>query len=259
MDYIVGSIMFILGSAIASFLGVVIYRVPNGISVVKPSSFCPKCKKSIKWYDNIPIISYLILRGKCRYCKTKIGINSFFLELLGGLLFLFTFISYGLSYDLIFLLPIISVLIIIAGIDYNNKIIYDWSWILFLILTIGYVSYLAITNKEVPYEYFVGASIGFISFLLIRVVGKLIYKQEVLGMGDVILMGIAGLLLNYKVWLFALLVGSFVGSIIELSLIALKKRDRLDEIAFGPYLVLGIIVGIIIGNYVVKLFLEAVI
>ena len=72
-------------------------------------------------------------------------------------------------------------------------------------------------------------------------------------------MGIAGLLLNYKVWLFALLVGSFVGSIIELSLITLKKRDRLDEIAFGPYLVLGIIVGIIIGNYVVKLFLEAVI
>ncbi len=258
MNYIIGVFIFILGSVIASFLGVVIYRVPNDMSIVKPNSFCPECKKSIKWYDNIPIISYLILRGKCRYCGAKIGINSFLLELLGGILFLLTFVFYGFSYDLIFLLPIISVLIVIAGIDYHNQIIYDWSWILLLVLTASYVLYLGLYNKEVPLENFVGASIGFISFLLIRIIGKLIYKQEVLGMGDVILMGIAGLLLGYKVWLFALLVGSFVGSVIEISLIGLKKRDRKEMIAFGPYLVLGILVGIICGSWVVNYFLGLV-
>ncbi len=258
MNYIIGVFIFILGSVIASFLGVVIYRVPNDMSIVKPNSFCPNCKKSIKWYDNIPIISYLVLRGRCRYCDAKIGINSFLLELLGGTLFLLVYVFYGFTYDILFLFPIVSILIVIAGIDYYNQIIYDWSWILLLLLTASYVLYVGLYNKEVPLENFVGASLGFISFLLIKGIGRLIYKQDVLGMGDVILMGIAGLLLGYKVWLFALLVGSFVGSLIEISLIALKKRDRKDVIAFGPYLVLGILCGIVFGNIVVDYFLGLV-
>ena len=121
MNYIIGAFIFILGTIIASFLGVVIYRVPNNMSIIKPNSFCPNCKKEIKWYDNIPLISYLVLRGKCRYCKSKIGIGSFLLELMGGVLFLLAFIFYKLSYDLIFILPIISILIVIAGIDLKTS------------------------------------------------------------------------------------------------------------------------------------------
>ena len=256
INYIIGIFMFILGSVIASFLGVVIFRVPQNMSIIKPNSFCPNCKSSIKWYDNIPIISYICLRGKCRNCKSKIGISSLLLELLGGVLYLLAFLSYGLSYDLLFIIPIISLLIIIAGIDMHYQIIYDWSWISLLIVTSGYVLYLGLTKWEVPYENFIGASIGFLSFLLIRVVGKLVAKQEVLGMGDVILMGIAGLLLNYKVWLFALLVGSLLGSIIEITLLILKKREKGESVAFGPYLVSGILIGILYGNQVINWFLS---
>ena len=256
INYIIGIFMFILGSVIASFLGVVIFRVPQNMSIVKPNSFCPNCKSSIKWYDNIPIISYICLRGKCRNCKSKIGISSLLLEIFGGVLYLLAFLSYGLSYDLLFIIPIISLLIIIAGIDMRYQIIYDWSWISLLIVTSGYVLYLGLTKWEVPYENFIGASVGFLSFLLIRVVGKLVAKQEVLGMGDVILMGVAGLLLNYKVWLFALLVGSLLGSIIEIALLILKKREKGESVAFGPYLVSGILIGILYGNQVINWFLS---
>lgn len=256
ISYIIGIFMFILGSVIASFLGVVIFRVPQNMSIIKPNSFCTNCKTPIKWYDNIPIISYICLKGKCRNCKSKIGISSLLLEILGGVLYLLAFLSYGLSYDLLFIIPIISILIVIAGIDMHYQIIYDWLWISLLIITSGYVLYLGLTKWEVPYENFIGASIGFLSFLLIRVVGKLVAKQEVLGMGDVILMGIAGLLLNYKVWLFVLLVGSLLGSIIEITLLILKKREKGEPVAFGPYLVSGILMGILYGNQVINRFLS---
>lgn len=259
MNIIIGIFLFILGASIASFLGVVIYRVPNDMSIIKPNSFCPSCKKEIKWYDNIPILSYILLRGKCRYCHSKIGISSLLLELLGANLFLFTFLSYSLSYDLLFLLPIECILLVIAYIDYYNKIIYDWSWIILLILSCLYVLYLGLSNYEVPLDNLIGALVGFLSFLAISLIGKLIAKQDVLGMGDVILMGIAGLMLGYKVWLFALLVGSFVGSIVEVTLLKLEKRERGETIPFGPYLVLGILVGILIGRQVIDYFLGLVI
>lgn len=259
MNYIIGAFIFILGTIIASFLGVVIYRVPNNMSIIKPNSFCPNCKKEIKWYDNIPLISYLVLRGKCRYCKSKIGIGSFLLELMGGVLFLLAFIFYKLSYDLIFILPIISILIVIAGIDLKHQIIYDWSWIILLILSAGYVLYKSLVAWQIPWDNFIGAGVGFGSFLLIKIIAKLVAKREALGMGDVILMGIAGLLLNWKVWLFALLVGTLLGTIIEVSLIIFKKRKRSESVAFGPYLVVGILTGLLVGEQVINWYLSLVI
>ena len=258
MSYLIGVFMFILGTIIASFLGVVIFRVPNNMSIIKPNSFCPNCNKPIKWYDNIPLISYICLKGKCRYCKSKIGISSFLLELMGGILYLLAYLSFGLSYDLLFIIPIISLLIVIAEIDYYHQVIYDWSWISLLIIVAFYVLYLGLTKWMVPIDNFIGAGIGFISFLLIKVIGKIASNQEVLGMGDVILMGIAGLLLDYKIWLFSLLAGSLLGSIIEITLIICKKRKRGETVAFGPYLVSGMIVGILYGSQIVDWFLKLV-
>ena len=259
MNYIIGVFIFILGTIIASFLGVVIYRVPNNMSIIKPNSFCPNCKKEIKWYDNIPLISYIVLKGKCRYCKNKIGLSSFLLELTGGLLFLFAFLIYGINYDLLFILPIISVLLIIAGIDKNHQIIYDWSWILFLVLSAGYILYKSLIKRIIPWDNFIGLGVGLVSFLLIKYIPQLITKKEVLGMGDVILMGIAGLLLNWKIWLFSLLIGTLIGSIIEITLIIFKKRIRGEPVAFGPYLVTGILAGLLVGEQIVNWYLAMVI
>lgn len=259
MNYIIGTFIFILGTIIASFLGVIISRVPNNMSIIKPNSFCPNCKHEIKWYDNIPIISYIVLKGKCRYCKNKIGISSFLLELVGGILFLLAFLSYKSSFDLLFILPIISLLIVIAMIDLNHQIIYDWSWILLLVFTIAYILYKNLISKTIPWDNLIGALIGFVSFLLIKIIAKLIAKKEALGMGDVILMGVAGLLLNYKVWLFALMVGTLLGTIVEVLFIIFKKRKRSEPVAFGPYLVVGILTGLLFGEQIINWYLSMVI
>ena len=258
MDYIIGAFIFIFGTVMASFLGVVIFRVPEEMSIVKPNSFCPSCHKEIKWYDNIPLISYIVLKGKCRYCKEKIGVESFLLELFGGLLFLGAFLSYRLSWDLLFILPLICILIVIAGIDAHHQIIYDWSWIVFLIFSVIYVLYQSLTSKQVPWANFIGAGVGFVSFLLIRILSKLIAKKEALGMGDVILMGIAGLLLGWGNWLLSLMIGSLVGTIVEVTLLLLKKREKSEPVAFGPYLVTGILVGLLVGQKIINWYLTVV-
>lgn len=259
MDYIVGVFCFIFGAIIASFNGVVIHRVPLHLSIVSPGSMCAECKEKIKWYDNIPILSYIILRGKCRHCHTRIGISSLILEIVGGLVFLLAFIQFRYSFDTVFCMLISWILIIIAGIDYKHHVIYDWSSIIFLALSIAYFIY-NITFHQLPYwDFIIGGAIGFLVFFLIRVVGKWIKKVECLGMGDVILMGIAGLLLGYKSLLLAVLFGTFIGSIIELTLIALKKKDRNAEIAFGPYLILGILIALFYGQAIIEWYLRLVI
>ena len=144
-------------------------------------------------------------------------------------------------------------------IDLNHQIIYDWSWILLLIFTIAYILYKNLISKTIPWDNLIGALVGFVSFLLIKIIAKLIAKKEALGMGDVILMGIAGLLLNYKVWLLALMVGTLLGTIIEVLLIIFKKRKRSEPVAFGPYLVVGILTGLLFGEQIINWYLSMVI
>lgn len=259
MNIIIGVFLFILGTVLASFIGVVIYRVPNKMSIVKPDSFCPSCKTPIKWYDNIPLLSYLILGGKCRYCKAKIGINSFLLELSGGILFLLAFLMYHLSVELIFVELIICILLVIFGIDFNHKFIYDWSLIIFFVLTCGLLLYVSLVNKEVPIKNFIGFGVGFFSFLFIKLIAYLITKRDCLGTGDVILMGIGGFLLGWQNWLLSVLVGSVLGSVIELILIKLKKRSKEEEIPFGPYLVIGILFSLLFGEVIINWYLSLVI
>lgn len=259
MIYILAIFSFILGACISSFCGVVIYRVPNKISIIKPNSYCPNCKNSIKWYDNIPIISYIILRGRCRYCKEKIGLNSFLLELLGGILYLLIFLAYGISIYTILYMLISIILIIIFGIDYNTYSIYDFSLIIFGILSIITIVYISISNMIVPYNNFIGLASGFIFFYLIRVISKLIYKREALGMGDVLLMTVAGLLLGWQKLLLSILIGSVAGSIISIILIITHVKNKEDAIAFGPYLILGILVAMLYGDNIINFYLGLVI
>lgn len=255
MFLILAIFSFIVGSVFASFIGVIAYRLPRGMSIVKPDSFCPSCKHSIKWYDNIPIISYIILGGKCRYCKGKIGISSLIFEIIGGISFLLIFLQFGISIDTLFLMAICFILLMIGLIDYYNHFIYDWSNYTFLGLSLIYIIYLSVMGKFVPIEYLIGGLLGFGVFLLIRIVGKLAMKQECLGMGDVILMGAGGLLLGYKSLLLAVLIASVFGAILSLVLIALKIKSREDEIPFGPYLILGIYIAMVYGKTIIDWYL----
>lgn len=249
---------FILGSALASFASVVIYRVPNHQSIIKPNSYCISCMKEIKWYDNIPILSYIILRGKCRSCKAKIGLFSFFLELIGGISFLLIFLKFGFHIETIIYMLITFILLIIFGIDYTTYEIYDFSLIIFGILSLVLIIYESIINKAFPTENIIGLLAGGMSFFLIRVIGKLIYKQEALGMGDVLLMAIAGFMLGWKNLLLAILIGSLLGSIISLFLIAIKVKNKESQIAFGPYLVTGIFIAMVYGQDIIHFYLGLV-
>ncbi len=258
MNIILAIFSFILGAILASFGGVIIARVPYGESIVKPQSHCSNCNNNLKWYDNIPILSFIILRGKCRYCKSKIGYFYFIIEILGGLIFLLVFLQFKISYNTIIGFFISFILLIMAGLDYKTHYVYDLSLIsLFLVSAASYIIP-QIINLEFNPDGLIGLAVGFLGFLLIRIIAKLITKEEALGLGDVYLMGTAGLLLGWQNLLLSVLFGSVIGAIIEVTLIIIKKKNRESEIAFVPYLALGIFLAYLYGNTIIDWYLRMV-
>ena len=248
---------FLFGTIMASFFGVVIDRLPRGESIVTPPSHCPSCGHRIAFYDNIPILSYLILRGKCRHCHSKIGLFSFVYELLGGLLIALVVFVFGVNYLTLFMVPIALVLYFIAGYDYKTMEILDVSWILLALLAISLFFYRVFGLGEDYLPYLIGAAAGLLFFLAIKLIGRLVLKKECLGGGDVILMGIAGLLLGPLSLLLSVIVGSFAGTVIESILLLAKKKDR-GPIAFGPYLVFGILFALLFGRAIIDSLLGVI-
>lgn len=253
---------FVFGTVFASFAGVVAYRVPKGQSILKPDSYCPSCHNDIKPYDNIPILSWLILGGKCRYCKARIGVFSLMCEIFGGIGFLGAYLMYG---DTIVHLPILCALlcmvflfIIIAAIDYETHDIYNVTLILFGILALFISLYRILALNESVWNFLGGAALGFGFFGLIALVSKLILKRDALGSGDIWLVGIAGAMLGALSLLIAILISTLIGSIIELAKIKWGKQDAKSEIAFGPYLLLGIAFMAICGNELLDFYWKVV-
>lgn len=258
MTLILSIFSFILGTVIASFSGVVIYRVPRHMSIVTPGSMCPSCHSKIKWYDNVPILSYIILKGRCRNCKANIGASSLVLELLGGICFLLAFLRFRLSIMTIIAMLAIWILLIIAFIDLDSHNIYDFSLYIFLVVAIGNVVYNGIKDYHSLYTFAIGFAVGLIFFLLIRIIGGKILHQECLGLGDVYLMAIAGLMLGWQLWVLAVLISSVVGAIISIILIKIGAIKRDGEIPFCPFLVMGIIISLLCGNTLIAWYLGLV-
>ncbi len=253
---------FILGAVFASFAGVVAYRTPKGFSIVKPDSYCSACGTDIRPYDNIPILSWLILGGKCRSCKAKIGIFSLLCEIFGGIGFWAAYWMYGNSLTelpiLIALLCTVFLFIIIAAIDHETHNIYTVTLILFGAIALFISLYRIFVLKDSMWSYLGGAALGFGLFGIIALVSKLLLKREALGSGDIWLVGIGGLMIGAFPLLIAIMLASLLGSVIELTKIALKKSERDGEIAFGPYLLLGIGLMAIFGNEFLQFYWKVV-
>lgn len=255
MDLLIGTFAFLFGAAFASFAGVVAYRVPKGISLTKPDSYCPACNTPIRAMDNIPILGYLRLRGKCRHCGASIGLFSLMLELAGGLGFLFAYLRYShRPVQMVLLMMLIILFLVMSAIDWESHVVYDLTLWLFAILTVGLValrvSYISVWNHVF------GAAMGFGFFYAIGVAAKMALKREALGSGDVFIVGIGGGLLGALELLFAILVGTLFGSVIELIKIKRNRSSREEEIAFGPYLLLGIGVMAIWGELIMEGYWE---
>ena len=251
----------LIGLVVGSFLNVVIYRLPNNMSLAKPASHCPKCDSPIKWYDNIPILSYIILRGKCRNCGEKISIRYPFIEFLNTVLWflcLLVFTNFILPNNelnwLKFIVSCIlcSVLICIFFIDLDSMEIPE---VLQLFLLLGGVVLLLDhpSQETIMLKVFGFLGAGLL-FYLVNLVFKLIRKRDGIGFGDIELVALMGLVLGGYKMIYALIIAC-VGGGIFLIIYSLIKKDKGREYPFAPLLVTGILIAMFTGDMVVNWYL----
>ena len=229
MDIWYAVIFFVTGTIIGSFLNVVGYRLPKGMSISKPSSHCPSCKHKLKAVELVPILSYIIQLGKCKKCKQRISLFYLLFELVTGLLFLVSYLTWGFSAELFISLIFGSILLVIIISDIIYMIISDEVLIfggilLFLLrLYMGYYFLDIIINAVVP----------FVVLFLIKLLGDFFFKKESLGGGDIKLMLIFGLAIGWQLSLLSVFLASFIALPIALIILAVKKTNI---IPFGPFL-----------------------
>ena len=243
-------LVLIIGLCIGSFLNVCIYRIPKEESIVFPASHCTSCGHELKFYELIPIVSYIFLRGKCIKCKSKISIKYPLIEILNGLLYLLLFIKYELSFNFIFYCLLVSLLIVISIIDLESKYVYSSTTIVGVLLAIIYVIIGAYLGEVKILNNLLGGLIGYgIIFLIIILTGGM-------GEGDADIAGICGLFIGIKGVLVALFLAIILGGIFASIVLILKIKDRKSEIAFGPYIAIGTLIWILIGQKILTLYVS---
>jgi leader peptidase (prepilin peptidase)/N-methyltransferase len=233
MFFLMNCFAFIFGAAIGSFLNVCIFRLPAETSIVKPRSQCPHCKHPLRYHDNIPLISFFFLRGKCRDCGGAISWRYPLVELITALLALLLFIKFGLTLKFLVFFIFIAVLIVITFIDLDHQIIPD-------ILTLPGIPIFflaAIFLVKIPWmEALIGLLIGGGVLLAIAFVYELLTKREGMGGGDIKLLAMIGGFLGWKSLIFVLLFSSFSGAIVGITAMIIKKQDMKYAVPFGPFL-----------------------
>lgn len=232
-----GVMIFIVGLIFGSFYNVVGYRLPNNMSIVFPASHCTNCKHKLKFYELIPVISYIFLGGKCKVCKERISIFYPFFELLTGILFLLSYLKFGLTLEFLIAITFISVLIIISISDVKYFIIPDEVLIVgTLLIIVELIANVVVNNISVfnglvmPILNGLGA---FAILYLFKALGDLIFKTESLGGGDIKLLFFIGLVLGFDMSIVTIFIASFIA--LPLSIVSLIKNNN-NILPFGPYL-----------------------
>jgi len=260
MGILIQIFFFLLGSAIGSFLNVCIYRIPREKSIVKPPSACPSCEKPIRFYDNIPILSYILLKGKCRDCGTKIAFRYPLVELLTGIFFLLLYRKFEFTFELFVFIIFFSLLIVISFIDLDFQIIPD-------ILSIGGVVLGFILAVIRPFFRYLDPRFGILDSLYgIALGGGLLFaiawlyqfftKREGMGGGDIKLLGMIGAFCGWKGVVFSLVSGSVLGTIVGIPLILAKEQGTKYAIPFGPFLSLAAIIYVFKGDTLIHLLFK---
>ena len=239
---------FVFGLLIGSFLNVCIYRIPKGESIVFPPSHCPKCGAGIKWYDNIPVISYLILRGKCRNCGEKISPIYPLVELLTGALTAGVFCKFGLTFDALYYLLMVYYLIVVSFIDIKTmEVPVKLSY--FALLAGLILSFFTQTHsfKEAVF----GASLGAGIILFIIESYFVFTGKEGMGYGDANIMAVVGAFLGWKKVILTLFLASLVGAVY--GLLTVRKREA--ALPFGPFLAVGALISLFFGDKIISWYL----
>lgn len=252
---------FLLGSVVGSFLNVCIYRMPRGLSIVRPSSKCPTCSNAVRFYDNIPLVSFLILGGRCRDCKARIPLRYPLVEALNALMYASVIWRFGLGWHTLFIFAFCSAMIVITFIDLDFQIIPD-------VITLPGIPLGLIAGSLLIPDPFARDSvlgfreglIGLISggglFLMIVILSQLILKREGMGLGDVKMMAMIGAFAGWKSMLLTTFAGSLLGSAVGISLMVFKGKGRETRIPFGPFLAAGALITLFFGQEIMAFYLR---
>ncbi len=222
-------LIFVLGLIVGSFSNVCIYRIPRNESMIYPASHCTKCRSSIKPIDNIPLLSYILLKGKCRNCGSKIPIQYPVVESLTGIIYIFIFLIYGLTLQWLIYIILSSALIIIAFIDLNEQIVPD-------IISLPGIAIGLILSFFGPYISFINSFLGVVVgggiIFIIGLAGSVIFKKEAMGGGDVKLAAMIGAFLGWKYTIISLFLGFCLGALVGIFLILSKIKSKEDMVPF---------------------------
>jgi len=247
---IISVFVFLYGLIIGSFLNVCIYRIPIGKTIVKGRSYCPNCNALIPWYLNIPLLSFLLLKGRCKFCNARISKRYLLVESLTGILYLAVWFTFGFTYESIFIAVLLSILIIISFIDYDTQTIPDGLVLLILALGIIHGGYQSICLGTPWYIW----AIGFFAASLPLFILSLIIANS-MGGGDIKLMAAAGLFIGWKLILLSLFIGSIYGAIYSAFILIGRKGNMKTAIPFGPYLSMGITTAVLFGEKLISWYL----
>ncbi len=248
--YIFEIYFFILGLCVGSFLNVCIYRLPASKSIITPRSHCPGCGNTLKIYDNIPVLSYLCLRGKCRFCDKHIPPRYMIVELLTGLFALCVILRFGITLEAAVFFIFIATLIVITFIDIDHLIIPD---IISLpgipLFFLAAVSLTTLSWKDSALGILAGGG----SLYLVAQIYYMIRKKIGMGMGDAKLLAMIGAMIGWKGIIFTIYTGSAAGTLAGIAVIIHnRKKDFKTPIPFGPFLVIGAITYIFFGQDIIN-------
>ena len=240
--------IFLFGIVIGSFLNVCIYRIPKKENIVKIRSHCMECNYQLKWYDLVPLFSYLCLGGRCRKCKAKLSVQYPLVELLNGLLYVLVVAVNGLTIESLLYCLMFSALVTLSVIDFRT---YEIPLgINLFILTLGLI------RVAVDYQNFLNYLIGFLSVSGFLYLLFLLTKGRGIGGGDIKLMAVSGLMIGWKCNLLALAFGCIIGSIIHVIRMKVSKEDHV--LALGPYLSVGIMIAALWGYDLIEWYFAAI-
>ncbi len=250
------SFVFLFGICIGSFLNVCIYRIPEGRSIVSPPSSCPDCKTPIPFYCNIPIFSYLLLKGRCKFCKTKISMRYPLIEALTGFFAVLLYLKFGLTYPMLFWFVFISTLITISFIDFDYQIIPDIISLPGIIVFASSFYFIpGMTIKSV----LLGILIGGGSLTTVAVGYYLIRRQEGMGVGDIKLLAMIGAAIGVKGVFFTIFSGSLLGTFAGITMIMVSRHSNSGlKIPFGPYLSMGAVLYIFWGEQIISWYMRLI-
>ena len=239
-------IIFLYGIVIGSFLNVCIYRIPKKESIAKVRSHCMNCGYQLKWYDLVPVFSYLFLGGKCRKCKQQISVQYPLIELLNGVLYCIVFAGYGLSVDALLYALLGSALITLSVIDFRT---YE--------IPIGiniFILALGLIRIVTDYADWLDYAVGFLAVSIFLYLLYWITKGRGIGGGDIKLMAVCGLVLGWEKIVLAFVLGCIIGSVIHVARMKISGQGHV--LAFGPYLSIGVMISALAGEQMIAWYLS---